>query len=54
MLVPDGLIQPRLMLVYSQEPTLKWSTIKVPHLDRLLPYLQTLNQAEKACQEQTL
>jgi hypothetical protein len=31
-----------------------WSTLKVPHLDRLQPYLQTLDQAGKVCQGQTL
>jgi hypothetical protein len=38
----------------GQDPTLEWSTWKVLHSGRLQPYLQTLNQAWKACQGATI
>ncbi len=37
-----------------QEPTLEGSNCKVLPLGRFLPYLQTLDQARKTCQEPTL
>ncbi len=38
----------------SQEPTLKWTIFQVLHSGRLRQYKEILDQAEKACWEQTL
>ncbi len=49
-------LQPSLLFVDKarQEPTLEWKIWKVFHLDRLLPYPQTICYPGKACKGLTV